>query len=91
MDPLTNSHRHAKTKAAKGKISQSPQTVRIQIEDNGGGHSGIHPLDETNFKLGVGIQGMRERVLQLDGSFEIESGPDSTSVTAVIPTSGDEV
>ena len=86
QESLTNVHRHARTKTAKVQISQSPQTVRIQIEDNGGGIPGFTTLEETNFKLGVGIQGMRERVRQLNGSFEIASSPNGTTVTAVIPT-----
>jgi signal transduction histidine kinase len=86
QESLTNVHRHARTKTAKVQISQSPHTVRIQIEDNGGGIPGFTTLEETNFKLGVGIQGMRERVRQLNGSFEIASSPNGTTVTAVIPT-----
>jgi PAS domain S-box-containing protein len=86
QESLTNVHRHARTKTAKVQISQSPHTVRIQIEDNGGGIPGFTTLEETNFKLGVGIQGMRERVRQLNGSFEIASSLNGTTVTAVIPT-----
>jgi PAS domain S-box-containing protein len=86
QESLTNIHRHAKTKTARVRISQSPQTVRIQIQDNGGGIPGFTTLEKSDFKLGVGIQGMRERVRQLNGEFEIESGPGGTTVTAVLPT-----
>jgi signal transduction histidine kinase len=86
QESLTNVHRHARTKTAKVQISQSPHAVRIQIEDNGGGIPGFTTLEEINFKLGIGIQGMRERVRQLNGSFEIASSPNGTTVTAVIPT-----
>jgi two-component system NarL family sensor kinase len=86
QESLTNIHRHAKTKTASVRISQSPETVRIQIQDNGTGIPGFTTLEETNFKLGVGIQGMRERVRELNGSFEIASSPNGTTVTALIPT-----
>jgi signal transduction histidine kinase len=36
-------------------------------------------------RVGVGIQGMRERIRQLGGSLEIESGGHGTSVVAVLP------
>ncbi len=36
-------------------------------------------------RVGVGIQGMGERIRQLGGSLEIESGGHGTSVVAVLP------
>jgi two-component system NarL family sensor kinase len=87
QEALTNVHRHAGTKTAKVRISQNPQTVRVQIEDTGVGIPDFIGLAEKNFTRGVGIQGMRERVRQLGGSLEVESGPGGTSVTATLPTS----
>jgi two-component system NarL family sensor kinase len=85
QESLTNVHRHARTKTAKVRISQNPQTVRVEIEDKGGGIPGFTTLAETNAKRGVGIQGMRERVRQLRGSLEVEPGPGGTTVTAILP------
>ena len=87
QESLTNVHRHARTRTAKVRISRSPQSVRIQIEDKGGGIPGFTTLAKANFKPGVGIQGIRERVRQLKGSLEVESGPGGTTVTAILPTS----
>jgi signal transduction histidine kinase len=42
-------------------------------------------LEKSDFKSGVGIQGMRARVRQLNGAFEIESGLGGATVTAVLP------
>jgi len=86
QESLTNVHRHPRTETARVRIRKSPQTVSIEIEDNGEGIPGFTTLEETNFKLGVGIQGMRETVRRLNGNFEIESGQGGTTVTAVLPT-----
>jgi signal transduction histidine kinase len=39
----------------------------------------------SNVRSGVGIQGMRERLRQLNGHLEILSFPDGTQVTARLP------
>jgi len=36
-------------------------------------------------RTGVGIQGMRERVRELGGTFEIQSGKQGTRVSATVP------
>jgi signal transduction histidine kinase len=38
-----------------------------------------------NTVLGVGISGMRQRLLQLGGRLDIESSNNGTTVTAVLP------
>jgi signal transduction histidine kinase len=38
-----------------------------------------------NAELGVGISGMRERLIQLGGRLEIESSENGTTITAVVP------
>jgi len=38
--------------------------------------------------VGVGIRGMRERVRQFGGKFEIQSDAKGTTVTAVFPIKG---
>jgi signal transduction histidine kinase len=35
-------------------------------------------------KLGIGISGMRERIRQLGGKFEVLSGSNGTTLTAVV-------
>jgi signal transduction histidine kinase len=85
QESLTNIHRHAKTKAANVRISQTVESVCVQIRDQGRGIEAFAAPDQSSFKSGVGIQGMRERVHQLNGSFEIESGKGGTAVTAILP------
>lgn len=76
---LTNIHRHSGSSSASIVIARDPQDIRVEIRDEGQGMP--MPMSRT----GVGIQGMRERVRQLGGRLEIESGVDGTRVTAVFP------
>lgn len=46
--------------------------------------AGKRPNSPT-FKTGVGIQGMKERMAQLGGHFEIRSGKNGTVVVATLP------
>ena len=57
----------------------------MEIEDNGKGMS-AEKLSrvEGTATLGVGIAGMRERVRQLGGSFEIKSGSSGTKVLVAV-------
>jgi CheY-like chemotaxis protein len=63
--------------------------VRLEIGDYGKGmrHESKKP-DRPSAPLGVGIQGMKERVRQLSGTLEITSRPGKgTLVTAILPIS----
>src|SRR5581483_7733 len=85
QEALTNIHRHAHTKTASVRIDRSSHSVKVQVQDQGKGILGFTSLDDPNVKLGVGIQGMRERIRQLQGHFAIESGATGTTVTAIVP------
>jgi PAS domain S-box-containing protein len=76
---LTNIHRHSESKSASIAITSDPEHLKLEIRDRGKGMSTPMP------RAGVGIQGMRERVRQLGGELEIESGRGGTSVTAIFP------
>jgi PAS domain S-box-containing protein len=75
---LTNIHRHSGSSSASIVISRDAHNVRIEIRDRGKGMS-------MPVRAGVGIQGMGERVRQLGGRLEIESGTGGTRVTAIFP------
>jgi signal transduction histidine kinase len=86
---LTNIHRHSSGKQANIRMLRSDEEICLEIQDNGhgmpvssNGRSHGRPL-----RPGVGIQGMRERVNQLGGQFEIKSGETGTTVTARFPLS----
>jgi signal transduction histidine kinase len=86
QESLGNVHRHSGSKTAQVRVEHDAQKVTLEISDQGRGLS-IDGKTEAAMPAmpGVGIQGMRERVRQLGGQFEIQSNDGSTTVRAVIP------
>jgi PAS domain S-box-containing protein len=82
---LTNIHRHSGSAVASIRIKREDQGIRLEIRDQG---RGMAASASAHTKPGVGIQGMRERVRQLGGTFAIESGEAGTAVTATLPLAG---
>jgi PAS domain S-box-containing protein len=86
QESLANVHRHSGSKTAQVRLGRDAEKVMLEIGDQGHGL----PADENSeirghAVPGVGIQGMRERVRQLGGHFEIQSSKGSTLVRASIP------
>jgi signal transduction histidine kinase len=81
QESLTNIVKHAEARTVSVVISASTDSVRAVIEDNGKG------FDQTTVRDGaLGLVGMRERVLLLDGRFEITSSPGhGTDVVVELP------
>lgn len=83
---LTNIHRHSGSLTAKVKIARLSGLVLVEVADRG---KGIAPEKrhemETSGTLGVGLRGMRERILQLGGSMEIDSNGPGTVVRVQVP------
>jgi signal transduction histidine kinase len=87
QEALTNVHRHASTTTASIRLTATADGVALDIHDEGHGlrdpvTQGTGILRET---LGVGIQGMRERVRQLGGTFDIEFRDTGTTVRVRVP------
>jgi len=80
QEGLINILRHANTDRAAVRLSSERGRLIVEVQDWG---IGMAADDETVF--GVGLSGMRERVEQLGGILEIKSGPDGTTITAVLP------
>ncbi len=88
QESLTNVHRYANTAKARLRISTTPDEIKVEIEDYGKGLQAARAKvpQESFARLGVGIQGMTERIRQLGGRLEITSGAKrGTLVTATIP------
>jgi PAS domain S-box-containing protein len=79
---LTNVHRHSGSKVAKVRILPKETSVTLEVFDRGRGLSSQNGSDPV---MGVGITGMRERVRELGGHFEINSSSEGTVVRAVLP------
>ena len=85
---LTNIHRHSHSKTACIRISRLPKEVRIAVSDEGRGISPdkIADMRLRSGSIGVGTSGMRERIRQFGGEFEIDSeNGHGTLVTAAVP------
>jgi signal transduction histidine kinase len=85
QESLTNIHRHAHTHAAMVRINHDSKCVQVEVRDHGKGIANFISLDNAPLKMGVGLRGMRERVQQLDGNFELQSGKWGTAVMASLP------
>ena len=86
QESLTNVHRHSGSSTAEVHLMGDSEGVTVEICDAGKG------LEARNYRTysgvvtpGVGIQGMRERVRQLGGHFDIRSGAVGTTVVARLP------
>ncbi len=81
---LTNIHRHSGSTSASIRIVQEPTQIRLEVSDQGKGISpGLDPAPSG--RPGVGISGMQERLRQLGGRLEIQSGREGTTVVAIVP------
>jgi len=79
---LTNVHRHSGSKVATIDLEIDLQNAVLKVQDQGKGFAG-HAEDPA--RMGVGVVGMRERVLELGGNFKIASTSTGTTVTATMP------
>lgn len=83
---LTNVHRHSGSSKAIVRLNRSQDAVLLEIQDGG---KGIPPEKQAQLlgsgPLGVGLRGMRERVLQLRGTLDIHSDETGTIVRAMFP------
>jgi len=83
QESLGNVHRHSGSPTATIRIAREAAAAVLEVNDQG---CGLRVRgDGTVAKAGVGLAGMRERVRQLGGRFEIESSGRGTTVRAIVP------
>ena len=88
QESLTNIHRHSGSKRAQIQIHRASDEICVEVRDYGKGMpGGKNNGSSSQRRSGVGIQGMQERVRQLNGRFEVQSREDGTSVSARLPLS----
>ena len=88
QESLTNVHRHAAATTASIRLTATADVVALEIHDQG--HGLRDPLTRRNGTLlpeamGVGIQGMRERIRQLGGAFDVEFTDKGATVCVRVP------
>jgi PAS domain S-box-containing protein len=82
---LTNVHRHSGSKVAAIRMKRDERSIFLEVEDEGGGISPEKLLEIQSNRAGVGIRGIRERVLQFGGKMEIESKGRGTRILISLP------
>ena len=86
---LTNIHRHSGSKTASIRLVRDDGALVLEVRDEGKGMPAERLSEIQSRGAGVGIRGMRERVLQLSGTMRIESDGSGTRIHVVIPTPKD--
>ncbi len=82
QEALGNVAKHAKAKQVEVRLTRSDSRVCLVVSDDG---VGFDP-DESERSGGLGLINMRERVRQLNGTFEFDSKPGrGTTVKAEVP------
>jgi signal transduction histidine kinase len=88
QESLTNVHRHAAaTTRVVIDLATTGDVIVLEVRDQGRGlsHDRSRQSDLAQRPLGVGIQGMRERIHQLRGTFDIEFTKKGTTVRVGVP------
>jgi signal transduction histidine kinase len=87
QEALTNIQRHAKSTSAEVRFTTNGKTATLKVRDDGIGLAPetIEKFNENGTSVGVGLAGMRERVRERNGQFEIRSGAAGTDISATFP------
>jgi signal transduction histidine kinase len=83
QEALTNAAKHGNAKRTVIEVHESDAIIHVSVRDDGDG------FDATSATDGFGLLGMRERIEMVDGSLQITSGPNGTTVRATVPAKRD--
>jgi signal transduction histidine kinase len=87
QEGLTNIHIHSGSRTAEISLQKSGSQIQLQVRDHGKGMppESLGSNGREQLLHGVGIRGMRERVMQLEGELRIESSEHGTLLEVVLP------
>lgn len=87
QEALTNVHRHSGSRAVDIVLTVDQSVARLVIRDFGHGIpiDVLEQFNQAGTNVGVGLAGIRERVRELGGSFDIQSSRQGTVLQASIP------
>jgi signal transduction histidine kinase len=87
QEGLNNIHRHSGSSRAEITLELSPNQVVLKVRDFGKGipEDVLTKLRTDGLGIGVGLAGMRERVRELGGRFDVQSSPVGTSISVSLP------
>lgn len=87
QESLTNVHRHSHASQASVRIARMADHIELEVRDNGKGipDDRLMPVKGSVKQSGVGLAGMRERVLKVGGQLYIQALHPGTSIRVVLP------
>jgi len=89
QESLTNIHRHSGSSVAEVRLRMDGVEACLEIRDYGHGMPSeiLELFQKTGGQAGIGLSGMRERVLEVRGGLEISSDSHGTLVSITVPVS----
>jgi signal transduction histidine kinase len=89
QESLTNVHRHSGAKRADVSLRATGREAVLRVKDYGRGMPAavLRNLREEGMGGGVGLAGMTERIREIGGHLEINSGDTGTEIVARVPVS----
>jgi signal transduction histidine kinase len=92
QESLTNVHRHSGSSVVEILLKASGDKAVLTVRDFGRGMPAgfIQGSQPNGDHFGVGLRGMRERVNDLGGNFEIESSDDGVAIVVSLPLAAEK-
>jgi signal transduction histidine kinase len=85
QESLTNVYRHSKSQSARVELEKQSDRVIVRVRDYGKGFPTELIAAMGSARLGVGLNGMKERIRQLGGELLISRAEPGTVIEARIP------
>lgn len=87
QEALSNIQRHSKSTKAEVQFRANSKAATLKVRDHGVGlpPEMIRNFNENGSSVGVGLAGMKERVRERNGRFEIQSDSAGTFISATFP------
>ena len=87
QEALTNVHRHSGSRSVEVRLTRDTSYVTLSIQDHGKGipQDTLDRFQKNGTNVGVGLAGMRERIKELGGTFQLESGSKGTLLRTIVP------
>jgi signal transduction histidine kinase len=87
QESLTNVHRHSGAARADVSLQTAGNKLILRVKDYGRGMPAgvLQSFREDGASGGVGLAGMKERIREIGGQLEINSGPAGTEIVAEVP------
>jgi signal transduction histidine kinase len=91
QESLINIHRHSDSTRAEVSLHTLKDRAVLRVRDHGKGipNETLEHFRHDGTHVGVGLSGMRERVAEQDGEFEIHSDESGTEIEVTMPFTAD--